>query len=299
MIKEFVLPTSALQRDRMLANFEREFQTLSGLDHPAIAKVLDMFEDGDARYIVIEFVEGSDLRSTVERRGPRAEGIVRRWALDIARTMQFLHQRETPILHRDLTPDNLMENLDGDITVIDFGAAHQFMEGVTGTLIGKQCYIAPEQLRGKPSMRSDIYSFGGTLHFLLTGEDPEALTQSDLSGYGGVSSRMAAIITKCTAFDERARYQSFDEVIAALDGQELTPKELRELLREDVDHTDMLSSRSGEGPAAVESPVSTEAPVEAPSASVTVSAAPDETSLPDTSESVETIVKACVGEQAP
>lgn len=308
VIKEFVLPTSARQREKMLANFEREFRTLSSLDHPAIAKVLDIFEDGDARFIAIEFVEGSDLRSTVERRGPRAEGVVRRWAIDIAHTMKFLHQRETPVLHRDLTPDNLMENLDGDIMLIDFGAAHQFMEGVTGTLIGKQCYIAPEQLRGKPSLRSDIYSFGGTLHFLLTGCDPEALTQSDLNGYGGVSSRMAAIITKCTAFDERGRYQSFDEVIAALEGQELTPKELRELLRDDVAHTDAhtdVLSVSGEGPVVLESAVSTEttvssdAPVEAPSTSGTVSAESDRTSSPDTSESGETIVTACVGELAP
>lgn len=232
VIKEFVLPTSARQRERMLANFEREFQTLRSLEHPAIAKVLDMFEDGEARYIAIEFVQGCDLRSIVERRGPRAETIVRRWALDIAKTMQFLHQRETPVLHRDLTPDNLMENLDGDIMLIDFGAAHQFMEGVTGTLIGKQCYIAPEQLRGKPSLGSDIYSFGGTLHFLLTGRDPEALTRSDLNGCSGVSPQMAAIISKCTDFDETARYGSFAEVIAALEGQEFTSRELRALLDE-------------------------------------------------------------------
>ncbi len=93
--------------------------------------------------------------------------------------MLYLHNQKVPILHRDLTPDNLLLDESDALKLIDFGAAHQFVEGVTGTLIGKQCYIAPEQLRGSASVRSDIYSFGCTLYFLLTGNDPVALAPSD------------------------------------------------------------------------------------------------------------------------
>jgi hypothetical protein len=216
VIKEFVLPSLAKQRERLILNFEREFSLLSGIRHDAIANVKQMFQESDARYIVMEYVRGSDLRTIVERKGSRNEKVVKKWAEQIAQIMLYLHQRDPVVLHRDLTPDNLMEDSDGQIKLIDFGAAHQFMEGVTGTLIGKQCYIAPEQLRGKPSVRSDVYSFGGTLFYLLTGRDPAALKQCDLSGDPSVSRKIAGIIMKCTEFDERDRYQSFEEIIKDL-----------------------------------------------------------------------------------
>lgn len=88
------------------------------------------------------------------------------------------------------------------------------MEGVTGTLIGKQCYIAPEQLRGQPSTQSDIYSFGCTLYFLLAGKDPTALQQCNLMADGiKVSRRLNELVLKCTDFDQSNRYQSFDQVL--------------------------------------------------------------------------------------
>ncbi len=219
VIKEFVVPTAARQQEQMVTSFEREFNILLNLKHPSIAHVTEMFQERDARFIVLEYVPGANLRTIVERKGPRSEKVVRRWSLEIARVMQFLHTQHPPVLHRDLTPDNLMEDLDGNLKLIDFGAAHQFMEGVTGTLIGKQCYIAPEQLRGKPTVRSDIYSFGCTLYFLLTGRDPAALEKSDLSGDSNVSPDLSRLIELCTQFEESQRYHSFDEVISALQGR--------------------------------------------------------------------------------
>lgn len=216
VIKEFVMPSSARERDRMLTNFHREFTLLKTLKHEAIAGIIDMFEENDARYIVLEYIHGTDLRTKVETRGPRDENTVGRWAVTIAEILTYLHEQNPAILHRDLTPDNLMEDRTGQIRLIDFGAAHQFMEGVTGTLIGKQCYIAPEQLRGSPSPGSDIYSFGCTLNFLLTGKDPVALRQSDLREQPTISLAMAQLIFKCTAFDENQRYQSFREVLVEL-----------------------------------------------------------------------------------
>lgn len=212
VIKEYVLPSTAQHRERMLEIFEREYTILSTLKHPRIAQMKEMFKELDARYLVMEFVDGKDLRSIVERKGARNEKTVLRWALAITESMIFLHEQSPPVIHRDLTPDNLMEDSNGSIKLIDFGAAHQFMEGVTGTLIGKQCYIAPEQLRGRPNTRSDVYSFGCTLKFLLSARDPVALKQSDLTGQQGVSNNLVELIKDCTEFDDEKRPDSFQTI---------------------------------------------------------------------------------------
>jgi hypothetical protein len=232
IIKEFVLAGPVEKQEQLVENFDREFRILLNLKHPAIAQVIEMFQEDGSRFIVFEHVAGANLREIVERRGPKSEKVVRRQALQIARVMQFLHAQQPPVVHRDLTPDNLMEDLEGYLKLIDFGAAHQFVEGVTGTLIGKQCYIAPEQLRGKPTVRSDIYSFGGTLYFLLTGMDPAALQTSDLSGDCNVSPELSKLIERCTQFEESLRYQSFDEVITALQSRSTMTTHEQQLLEE-------------------------------------------------------------------
>ncbi|MBX9694315.1 MAG: hypothetical protein K2Z81_18160, partial [Cyanobacteria bacterium] len=80
------------------------------------------------------------------------------------------------------------------------------------------CYIAPEQLRGKPTRQSDIYSFGCLLFFLLEGEDPRALKQCDLDSRGQVSQEIVQLVKRCTEFDEQLRFDSFQEIVAVLSG---------------------------------------------------------------------------------
>ncbi|MBX3135952.1 serine/threonine protein kinase [Candidatus Obscuribacterales bacterium] len=205
------------QVERMRKNFLSEYELLSGLDNCRIAKVLEVLELGSSNLLVLEFARGRDLRDIVERDGVRSETMVLELARQIVDVMSYLHSQSIPILHRDLTPDNLILDEERNLRLIDFGAAHQFLEGITGTLIGKQCYVAPEQLRGEPSIRSDIYSFGCTLYFLLTGEDPIALTQSDTGEESSVSRAMRTLILDCTQFDESARPGSFAEIRTRLD----------------------------------------------------------------------------------
>jgi serine/threonine protein kinase len=81
-------------------------------------------------------------------------------------------------VHRDISADNIILKEDETLSIIDFGAANSFLGTATCTLIGKQAYIPPEQLRGKPTVKSDLYSFGCTLFFLLTGKDPEPISVS-------------------------------------------------------------------------------------------------------------------------
>jgi tRNA A-37 threonylcarbamoyl transferase component Bud32 len=180
VIKEAVVPANADQtsKDKALEMFNREAKFLVTLDHPRIAHVLDHFMEAGRNYLTLEYIEGKDLRTYVKENGPVLEQVAVRWAVQIAELLAYLHELQPPIIHRDLTPDNLVLAKDGSISLIDFGAANAFMGTATGTLVGKQSYISPEQFRGKAVPESDLYSFGCTLHYLLTGKDPEPLDVS-------------------------------------------------------------------------------------------------------------------------
>ena len=205
IIKQFVTPAGAKDAQTRRSEFEREHALLQQLDHPSLVKVQCTFAEKDADYLIIDYIAGQNLRHIITTRGARGEKVVLQWALEIAQQLAYLHAQTPSILHRDLTPDNLMLDDEGHVRIVDFGAAHQFLEGVTGTLIGKQAYIAPEQLRGKASQRSDIYSFGGTLYYLLTGNDPKALNQSDVGNELVTSDGLRQLIWDCTDFDEENR----------------------------------------------------------------------------------------------
>jgi hypothetical protein len=221
VLKQFVVPKDTEKNHRLQKQFEREYRILSSVNHPNICKILDVFEEDGISYLVLQHMNGRDLRKIVEENGARLEEQVIGWANQIAEIMLYLHSQSPPILHRDLTPDNLILADDGSIKLIDFGAAHHFMEGVTGTLIGKQCYMAPEQLRGKATVRSDIYSLGATLAFLLTGKEPRSLAQSSPKNADKtISNQLNELIMRCTAFDEEQRPQSFQEVLAILGSKE-------------------------------------------------------------------------------
>ena len=217
VIRHFIMSQDTGETSAQKELFRREYCILSKLQHPLIVKVLDTFEEDKNSYIVLEHIDGEDLRSLSEKRGPRKDNIVIDWAIDICQQLCYLHAIDEPILHRDLTPDNLILDENGRIRIIDFGCANRLLEGVTGTLIGKQSYIAPEQLRGKPSLKSDIYSFGASLFFLLVGHDPTALQQSDPAETGvRVREDLNQLVRQCTEFDEHSRPDSFEVILKRL-----------------------------------------------------------------------------------
>jgi len=128
--------------------------------------------------------------------------------------LRYLHEQNPPVIHRDLTPDNLVLSKE-EIFLIDFGAANQFVGAATGTVVGKQAYIPPEQLRGKSVLQSDIYALGGTIYYFLTGKDPLALAEAspkELLG-AGVSDQLDRVVRKCTAYELEDRYQNVAELI--------------------------------------------------------------------------------------
>jgi serine/threonine-protein kinase len=180
VVKESVVPslTDETMRSKARELFNREAQLLMKLDHPRIAKIYDHFVEDRRDYLVLDYVPGKTLREYVLAEGPQSEEKVLDITRQVLEILTYLHGQDPPIVHRDLTPDNLMMAPDGRVFVIDFGAANQFIGAATGTLIGKQLYIAPEQFRGKAEPASDIYALGVTLHYLLTGKEPDALSVS-------------------------------------------------------------------------------------------------------------------------
>lgn len=184
VVKESVVPAYCDDETRLKAAelFEREAKLLIKLDHPRIASVFDHFVCDDRHYILLEHIPGFDLRCLVRQQGPQREAQVLIWAKQIAEVLHYLHHQDPPVMHRDLTPDNLVVERSGQLTLIDFGASNEFIGTATGTIVGKQSYIAPEQFKGRTIPKSDIYSMGCTLFFLLTGVDPRPLSASRPSG---------------------------------------------------------------------------------------------------------------------
>ena len=211
VLKESVLPQGVSEEQRKKARelFEREAHLLLKLKHPHIARVLDRFVEEGRDYLVLEYIPGLTLRQLVQTRGKQKEKNVLNYCSKLLEILAYLHEQNPPLIHRDLTPDNIILRKDGSLCVVDFGAANELVGQATGTMIGKQCYIAPEQLRGKASQASDLYALGGTLHFLLTGSDPEALSASNPKDLvPEISSATSALINQLTAFEAEARPKS-------------------------------------------------------------------------------------------
>ncbi|MBS1995237.1 MAG: serine/threonine protein kinase [Cyanobacteria bacterium SZAS LIN-2] len=219
VLKEAVVPQNenAEMVEKSHQMLDREAKMLTALSHEQIVRVYDHFVDKGRHYLVLEYIPGQDLRQLVREEGPQKEEQVLVWALAMAQMLVYLHEQPEPIIHRDFTPDNLVLKSDGSIVVIDFGAANFFLGTATGTMIGKQAYIAPEQLRGKATPVSDIYALGCCLYFLTTGEDPEPLSVSHpREKVPAISAAFDKIAAACTQMEKEDRPQSARAVLALL-----------------------------------------------------------------------------------
>lgn len=208
ILKEFVLPFSA---DKEIAakageHFKREARLLTALRHEQIARVYDHFVEDGRNYLLMEYIRGRTLRQLVFDEGPQSEEKVLAYALQIADILQYLHGQAIAIVHRDLTPDNLIVSEYGKLYLIDFGSANEFTGAATGTLVGKHAYMAPEQVRGKSSPESDVYSFGQTIYYCLSACEPKALMSSRLSRSATpLLKKLDKLVQDCTELDLERR----------------------------------------------------------------------------------------------
>jgi hypothetical protein len=207
VIKECVVPDSHSEIATKAAEmFSREAQLLRGISHEHIVAVVDHFTEEGRQYLVLEHVEGIDLQQLVYRNGVQPTATVRLWLRQLADALEYLHGQSPPLVHRDLTPDNIVLKPDGTLVIVDFGAAKELASSFTGTIIGKQFYMPPEQIQGKATAASDIYSLGGTLHYLLTGKQPQPLCPSKPSSVlPDIDPLLDEIVVACTNPDPSLR----------------------------------------------------------------------------------------------
>jgi serine/threonine protein kinase len=230
--------TSAGNENEARRAFEREASLLGNLRHSGLPKVMDYFSEGEADFLIMEFIPGDDLAHLLEERGsPFPQDEVLTWADELLKVLEYLHGQEPPILHRDIKPANLKLTLRGEIFLLDFGLA-KGTAGQMPTLATSRSvygytpvYASLEQILGQGTdPRSDIYSVGATLYHLLTGvipvdapkrfshsedEKPDPLQRIETL-IPNCSPRVAATIHQAMSLNRRQRQAGAAEMRRAL-----------------------------------------------------------------------------------
>jgi eukaryotic-like serine/threonine-protein kinase len=219
--------------EEYVERFRREARSVAQLSHPNIVTVIDRGEDERRQFIVFEYVEGENLKQRLQRTGAMPVHDVLLLGLQMARALSFAHARG--LVHRDVKPQNVLLNDDGQAKMTDFGIARSVdVQGVTitGTVLGTSEYIAPEQARGqRVDAQTDVYSLGVVLYELLTGAVPyEGETfvtvalkhvnepvQSVLERRPDAPPRLALAVERAMAKSPDQRFESMDELVGELE----------------------------------------------------------------------------------
>jgi serine/threonine protein kinase len=224
-VKENLFTTEEYARQ-----FRLEATILASLRQPNLPRVSDHFViEPQGQYLVMDFIEGEDLRQRLDRLGPLPEQEVIIIGVAICDAISYMHTRQPVILHRDIKPGNVRITPSGHIYLVDFGLA-KVVEGREATHTGARAmtpgYSPPEQYgSARTDGRSDIYSLGATLYCALTNSLPEdglerAMGRAKLTPIvkrnHKVSENVAEIIEKCLEVKSGDRYQSADELRYAL-----------------------------------------------------------------------------------
>jgi eukaryotic-like serine/threonine-protein kinase len=158
---------------RAAERLRREARAAGRLDHPNIARVLDLGEQDGRPYLVMELLEGESLAARIDRAGPMAPAEAARVVAAVADALQAAHA--AGVVHRDVKPGNVFLTSAGEVKVLDFGiaAAAGQTDLTTGDLLGTAAYLAPERALGRPATpAADLYSLGVVLYELLAGRRP-------------------------------------------------------------------------------------------------------------------------------
>ena len=213
------------------ARFKQEAQAAAALSSPYIVSVYDWGKDGESYYIVMEYLRGTDLKSGIRKHGALDSRKVAQIGSQIAQALSVAHRHD--IIHRDIKPQNIMVQPDGNIKVMDFGIARAKNSSLTtdNSVLGTAHYVSPEQSTGKPlGPTTDIYSLGIVMYEAATGRVPfagddaisvamkqvnEAPQPPSLIN-PNVDPALEAIILRCMEKNPADRYQSADELARAL-----------------------------------------------------------------------------------
>ena len=205
----------------------QEANIMKGLNHSNIPRIVTIEEEGDSVFIIMDYVDGMSIKDWMNRtkgsgRVPQELAVL--WMKQICQVMIYLHNLKYPIFYRDMKPDNVMIQSDGNIKVLDFGISIVIRENgqKIEKALGTKGYAAPEQSKSGNicDLRSDIYSMGKTMYYMLTGLNPSQIPKDRLRPIREIDSSISVglekIVDKCCKENPDDRYQSCEELMYAL-----------------------------------------------------------------------------------
>lgn len=216
--------------EKTIERFSNELKFARKIAHRHVCRMFDLGEDKGTYYITMEYVPGEDLKSTMSRVGQLSVGKTLYVARQICEGLSEAHR--LGVVHRDLKPQNIMIDREGNARIMDFGIARSLKaKGLTeaGVMIGTPEYMSPEQVDGKEAdQRSDIYAFGIILYEMLTGQTPfqgdtpfsVALKQKVQAPQHPrkinpqIPEDLSRLILKCLEKEKDKRYQSAEQVLS-------------------------------------------------------------------------------------
>jgi len=234
-----VLPPAKADHPSALGRFYREARAAGTLEHRNIVRTHDIDHDGDLHFIVMEFVDGTNLLDVVKRFGPLSVARATEYARQVAVGLDYAFRNG--IIHRDVKPGNVMIDRHGTARILDMGLARFFQDQTDlltvkyddKVVLGTADYVAPEQILNshKVDVRADVYALGATLYFLLAGHPafPTGSVSQKLiwhrtkdpapirSVRPEVPEGLADVLAKMMAKEPDRRYRNPAEVAAALE----------------------------------------------------------------------------------
>jgi tetratricopeptide (TPR) repeat protein/TolB-like protein len=228
MALKVLKPEIAVNKD-MIQRFKNELKLSRKIAHRHICKMYDLNEEEETPYITMEFVRGEDLKSAIRKKGKLKEEEAIAIAKQVCKGLAEAH--ELGVVHRDLKPQNIMIDKNGNAKVMDFGIARSIeAAGVTqtGVMIGTPDYMSPEQAEGEEAdQRSDIYALGVILYEMVTGAVPfkgdtafsvalkhkTKLPQDPKKLNSDISDNLSRLILICMEKDRERRYQSAEALL--------------------------------------------------------------------------------------
>ncbi|MDE6475404.1 MAG: serine/threonine protein kinase, partial [Erysipelotrichaceae bacterium] len=213
-IMKYTSEDSDVHKEQIL----REIEILKYTNHPGIPKFQDCILNDPYYYIVMEYIQGVTLYHKVEEEGKQKEDQVIKWGLRVCDILLYLHSMKPyPIIYRDLKPYNILVDEQDNIKIVDFGISCYQTASLSfyGPYLGTPGYASPEQRRaGILDIRSDIYNFGATLAFLLTGKTYDgSFSNEELEK---LSKPCYECLKRCLMPRASRRYQTIHEVQKAL-----------------------------------------------------------------------------------
>lgn len=217
-VKEIKL--SGQRTEAVIQSFRSELDVLKRVDHPVLPRIVDVIYEADRVYLVMDYVEGNTLEEVVKERGPQPQEAVVVWAAALCDGLQYLH--DMGIVYRDMKPSNIILKPDGAVKMVDLGAAVEGLRDENVYAVGTKGYAAPEQFGDSSGIqnkavdaRTDIYSLGVTIYYMLTGAElfrvPYEIWQIP-DRDNRYSDGLHRIILRCVETDPAKRYQSMEEL---------------------------------------------------------------------------------------